>query len=79
MISERAGLSSEISTTALVIGTGSYPEPYLILRLKDGQTLRQPLATYESLSEWPLRSTVRFFSRIEPPVHQAPSTTTIPT
>lgn len=51
---------------ATVTGFGTDPEPYVILRITSGkhmQYIHVPMASYEAIHEWPMRSTVNL--RIE--------------
>ena len=69
MIYEITGESSKYATSATVVGYGynEADENYVILLLQDGQKLNVPLATFQSIPDWPLRSKVRFTTFIEKP------------
>lgn len=69
MISEVNGVSTKNTSTGTVIGFGTEPEPYMLLRFFDAKddeaVIRIPLAAYDSTSEWRLHERVRFTTIVE--------------
>lgn len=69
MISEKIGISTTRVSEATVVGWGSEPEPYLIV-VADGppgvtDKLHIPVASVQSLTDWPPRTKVRFTTILE--------------
>lgn len=69
MISEVNGVSTTHRSIGTIIGFGTHPNPYMLLRFfdaKDDETvIRIPLAAHASISEWHLHERVRFTTIIE--------------
>jgi hypothetical protein len=62
-------ITTKRTCTGTIIGFGTEPEPYMLLRFfdaKDDETvIRIPLAAHASISEWHLHERVRFTTIIE--------------
>lgn len=69
MISEVNGVSTTHRSIGTIIGFGTDPNPYMLLRYFDGKddeaVMIVPLAAYDSTSEWHLHERVRFTTIIE--------------